>query len=209
MRQRHVIYRRRNAGRPRWEARILAGGSPAAAVGSGSAVVASTLAEARAAVSGRVCRDQAVEHLEHELDRGLYLRQALDGDATDRGDIARLLGACVTDRRVRSWLSRTVGPTPEEEVVAVACVPGDPVGWVLDQYEGAPLLVATKICNSRAWWSVLAEAAACPGRVHASLGELGLLDPEATVEDWLVKVPLGRVLVPAASVGGAALHPAA
>ncbi|MCA1676232.1 MAG: hypothetical protein LC799_30010 [Actinobacteria bacterium] len=64
-------------------------------------------------------------------------------------------------------------------------------------------MVATAVCNSRAWWSLLAEpAAVVPGLVHAGLAELGLLDPEAILEDWMVRVPLGGVLT--ASGGGTA-----
>ncbi len=65
-------------------------------------------------------------------------------------------------------------------------------GWVR---RWTPLVVATAVCNSRAWWSLLAEpTAVVPGLAHAGLADLGLLDPDATLEDWMVRVPVGGLL---------------
>lgn len=45
----------------------------------------------RARSRSRLRDHPVVEHVEHELDGGLYLRQALDGETVRRDHLARLL----------------------------------------------------------------------------------------------------------------------
>lgn len=218
MRGLHVIYRQQEGTDRRWEARIPAetgvchgmgvgaddGHRGVAAAGGASLTAVLTAARRRVGHEdktgpGAVSRPaRVVEHVEHAVARGVYLRQAFDEESDGRDRVARLIRACITDRRVLSGLSAAAGGGPGELVV-VACVPTDEVAWVLEQYEHRPLVVATAVCNSRAWWNLLTdhphpERTAPPG----SLGELGLLDPYATVADWMVAAPAGAVLSPLA-----------
>lgn len=209
VREQHVVHRGRSTECPRWQTRIPTGDTFARPGGATLLAAAATLADARAAAMDQLRGHRVVEHLEHELDGDLFLRRALDQEVLRRDEVAGLLGDCLTDRRVRTWLAKTL-TDPGETPVVVACVPGDPVSWIVGQYDTAPLVVAIAVSNSRAWWSLLAEPSAVPpDRVQADLSELGLLESDATVEDWMVKVPLGEVLTSVTTLTKGALRPAA
>jgi len=176
-----VIYRHDPKSQHPWQAHL---------VDQGLSLPAATLAEAQQVARQRL-PERFDEHVEHPLADGVYLRQAIDASAVDRGWVAGVLGTCLTDRRVLGTLHPLV-EAAAKGVSAVACLPGDPVGWLLAQHlDGNVMVVGTAVSNTRAWWNVLLQQPPPSQDGLASLAALGLLDAAATVDSWMVKTPAG------------------
>lgn len=181
----HVIYRHDPSEGPRWSARTMTGGEDIT-------VAADRLRDARSAVSARLGSGPVVEHVEHPLADGVYLRQALDGGCRDRDHVAGVLRRCLSDRRVLHRLRCT---TVAGDLVVLACLPEDRVEWVLAQPEEATaLVVATAVCNTRAWWNVLAAPSAAGAEHLPGLDRWGLRDADATIDTWMAKSPIGQTV---------------
>ncbi len=140
--------------------------------------------------------DAVVEHAEHRLGGGLWVREALDARAPQRARTARVLYETLGDHRVRAELAG-LPPAAAGGVVVVACVPGDALRWVAEQHDGAgALVVAAAVSNHRVWWNALVEptVAEAQGLAPAlSLTDLGLLEREAAIDEWMAHSVCGQL----------------
>ncbi len=140
--------------------------------------------------------DAVVEHAEHAVGDGLWVREALDERAPRRARTARVLYETLGDHQVRAELAG-LPPAADDGVTVVACVPGDALRWVAEQYdEAGAMVVATAIANHQVWWNTLVEptVAEAHGQTPAlSLTDLGLLHREAAVDEWMAHSVCGQL----------------
>ncbi|MGI8305750.1 hypothetical protein [Saccharopolyspora hattusasensis] len=177
-------------------------------------VRAPTLGQAQrlmvATTIGDVTRSGWVEHTEHAVGDGLWVREALDERVLEREHTAQVLMEVLTDQRLRARLA-TLPACRVGGVPVVVCVPGDTLDWVLDQHDrhGA-LIVAAAVTNHHVWWNALAPAD-CAAETDlcglGSLADIGLTDLETTVDDWMVATDCGGLVLLAPRHTTAATHP--
>ncbi|MEV5541033.1 hypothetical protein AB0L13_29710 [Saccharopolyspora shandongensis] len=183
---RHVVYRCELDHQVRWRGYTPCDGGISVHVRAPSLGQAQQLMAAVAVGDGK--RSDWVEHTEHTAGDGLWVREALDERVLDREHATRVLMEALADQRLRARLA-TLPACRVGGVPVVVCVPGDAVDWVLGQHDrhGA-LIVAAAVTNHHAWWNVLLpadRAAETDLSVAGRLDEIGLTDPEATLDDWM------------------------
>ncbi|MDA3625727.1 hypothetical protein OU415_09785 [Saccharopolyspora sp. WRP15-2] len=183
MATRHVVYRCELDHPLRWRGYATSDGEIPVHVRAPS------LGQAQQLMAGTAIGDgKRVEHTEHAAGDGLWVREALDERVLEREHTSRVLMEVLTDQRLRARLAALpacrIGGVP-----VIVCVPGDAVEWVVGQHDGHGALVVTAaVTNHQVWWNVLVpadRAAETDLGVVGSLAELGLTDPEATVDDWM------------------------
>ena len=191
----HVVYRCVTGSQCRWRGYVA---------GEDIAAEAGALPQARYELEQRLLArleswppGGVAEHLEHDLGGGLWLREALDERVPERANTARVILEAFDDERLRRRLA-TLPETAEGGIVVLACVPGNGLGWLGEQHDRSGTLVAaTALTNHRLWWNALAPAGCAPAAglpVAGSLGGLGLLDPESTVDDWVAAAGCGHLV---------------
>ncbi|MEU6262441.1 hypothetical protein [Saccharopolyspora shandongensis] len=174
----------------------------------GIALGADTLGHAQRLMSAAVARngqrEQWVEHTEHPVGDGLWVRQALDERVLEREHATRVLMEALDDQRLRARLA-TLPDCLLGGVVVCVCVPGDTLEWILGQHDGqGALVVAAAVTNHQVWWNALTGATHTGHLdlpVAGSLAELDLTDPDTTVDDWITTTDCGRVVTRAPTSG--------
>lgn len=196
MAARHVVYRCELDHPLRWRGYTTCGGEIPVHVRAPSLGQAQLLMAATTVGDGR--RSERVEHTEHAAGDGLWVREALDERVLEREHTTRVLMEALTDQRLRARLATLpacrVGGMP-----VIVCVPGDTLEWILDQHDrhGA-LIAAAAVTNHHVWWNALvptdraAETDLC---VVGGLADIGLTDPEATIDDWMAATDCGGLVL--------------
>ena len=188
----HVVYRCVLDGPCRWRGYVI---------GHEATVEARALPEARYELEQRLLaqltrwpRHGLIEHTEHALGEGLWIREAMDERILDRAHATRVVLETLDDQRLRARLATLPG-TETADGVVLACAPGDTLGWILDQHDGHnTLIVAAAVTNHRLWWNALAPASQADVAdlpVAGSLPSLGLTTPEATLDEWMAATDCG------------------
>ncbi|WP_190824796.1 hypothetical protein [Saccharopolyspora pogona] len=208
MAARHVVYRCELDHPLRWRGYTTGDGDIPVHARAPSLGQAQQLMTATTVGDGN--RSAWVEHTEHDAGGGLWVRAALDERARAREHTTRVLMETLTDQRLRARLA-TLPACGIGGVPVVVCVPGDAVEWVLGQHDGhGALIVAAAVTNHHLWWNVLVpadRAAETDLGVVGSLAELGLTDPEATLDDWMAATDCGGlVLLAPQNAKAAPLH---
>jgi hypothetical protein len=208
MAARHVVYRCELDRQVRWRGYATCDGGIPVHVRAPSLSRAQQLMAATTVGDGR--RSGWVEHTEHTAGDGLWVREALDEWVLEREHATQVLMEVLTDQRLRARLA-TLPACRMGGVPVAVCVPGDALEWVLGQHDGhGALIVAAAVTNHHVWWNALVpadRAAETEMRVAGSLADIGLTDPEATVDDWMAATDCAGLvlLAPPTRDGG---HPA-
>lgn len=199
---RHAAYRCTLEAPTRWRGRVI--GDELVADGAGLPQARRALRERLLARSGGWEPGGLVEHVEHDLGDGLWLREALDDRSLDRDHTSGVVLEALGDHRLRAELAGL----PEDSaggVVVVSCAPGDRVDWLVQQHDGREaLVVCAAVTNHRLWWNALATAESGAVPTAGGLAELDLAEPGATVDEWMAAVDCGRLVTraPTASPTG-------
>ncbi|MFI0469563.1 hypothetical protein ACH347_36295 [Saccharopolyspora sp. 5N102] len=199
MAARHVVYRCELDHQVRWRGYATSDGEIPVHVRAPSLGQAQQLMAAIAVGDGQ--RSRRIEHTEHAAGDGLWVREALDERVLEREHATQVLMEVLSDQRLRARLA-TLPPCLVCGVPVVVCVPGDTLEWVLGQHDrNGALVVAAALTNHHVWWNALvpadraAETDLC---VVGSLADLGLTEPEATVDDWMATTDCAGLVLLAA-----------
>lgn len=132
-----------------------------------------------------------VEHLERPLIPGAYIRIALDRRLLAREEVADALRGSLDHELQREDFERRMPLTGAGDAVAIACVPGDRLGWIFGQmgeHDGVAVCTRGELVGTlrRVWWSYVAgpHAQVPGGRPSENLASVGLSE-ESTVAEFM------------------------
>lgn len=134
--------------------------------------------------------DQAalLEHLEQPVPGldGVFIRTAIDRPTLDRDAASATMQRALTDPAQRARLEERSPLAASGDIVIVACVPTDTLGWVLGQMGPSDaLVVCAQISDVGMWWSFLAgERAVVDIETTETLADADL-GFEATISDLM------------------------
>lgn len=138
-------------------------------------------------------REPLVEHVEHALLPGVYLRSARDRYAVERDEVSAVLRRCLNDWRLYTTLTSLA--SQQAETVVVTCLPHDPWRWISGQLEAGPLVLVTRESDRRVWWHTVLPGsghAPTPGLAPHGLARWGL-DDHAFVSDLVAACSPGEI----------------
>lgn len=196
----HVVHRCALEGPCRWQGYVI--GYEASAEARALPEVRYELEQRLVAQLARWPRHGLIEHTEHALGEGLWVREAMDERVPERAHTTRVVLETLGDQRLRARLAALPG-TEATGGIVLACASGDTLGWIVDQHDGrGTLIVATAVTNHRLWWNALAPAGQADVAdlpvadlpVAGSLTGLGLATREATIDDWMAATDCGRLV---------------
>ncbi|SFD72607.1 hypothetical protein SAMN04487819_102334 [Actinopolyspora alba] len=192
----HVVHRCVTGPEPRWEGYL---------VGREAVVTARSLPHVRRDLE-KILVDRLaewpseglVEHTEHDLGDGVWVRESLDEHTLRRAHTTRVVLDALADSRLREQLT-ALPETLAGGVVVLSTVGGDTLDWIRDQHDGyGTLVVANALTNHRLWWNALTppggeSTTASPGAV--SLTDLELSTAEGSIDEWIAASECGRAIV--------------
>ena len=159
------------------------------------------IADAPAGVRGLT----AIEHLERPLAPGAYIRVAVDRRTLDRDDTAQAMYSSLTAPAQFDDFRNTMPTAATGDVVMIACVPDDTLGWIFEQMTEhdaigicarGPDAGATRLV----WWSFLVGGGADVDPTALETLAVAGLSAESTIAEFMriEATPTGRRVLSAA-----------